>query len=95
VRADEHYAPAVRDILQGERLKQRRATDASLQGKVGCHTFCARNHRLHRTADVITLNEVERNLICTSASGISARLPWFGTLLPEPDRYCIIVAFYG
>jgi hypothetical protein len=41
VRADEHHAPAVRDILQGERLNQRQAADASLQAKVGCHAFRA------------------------------------------------------
>jgi hypothetical protein len=34
VRIDEQHAPAVPDILQGERLKQRRAADASLRTKI-------------------------------------------------------------
>jgi integrase len=89
VRVDEHHAPAVRDILQGERLKQRRAAGVSLQAKIGCHTFRAtgiityleaggtlknaqamaaheslRTTKLYdRTADVITLDEVERIVI--------------------------------
>jgi integrase len=77
------------DILHGERVKLRRAADARLQAKIGCHTFRAtgitayleaggtlenaqamaahespRTTKLYdRTADVITLDEVERIVI--------------------------------